>query len=110
MITPPPSPLYLLVAASADRPGVEASLAEAEASAREGAEVVVLFTDDGLYVALSPWAERLARAGARTSLCGRLARARRLEPTSFPASVAWSSLTAFFRDLPDGAHLWSLFP
>jgi hypothetical protein len=106
----PSPPLRLLVAAAVARPGVERTLADAETEARDGGSVDVLFTEDGLDAARGEWPVRLAAAGARTSLCARSARARKVDPVGLPRTLVWSSLTAFLRDLPPEARLWTLFP
>ncbi|HVG94792.1 MAG TPA: hypothetical protein VND21_10120 [Planctomycetota bacterium] len=108
---PPPSPPLLLVcAAPPGGPGVEDALASAEAWARDGAKVGVLFSEDGLAGAASGWPKRLRDAGARAAVCGRSARGRRIDPATLPAEVEWTSLTAFLRELPEGTRLWGLFP
>jgi hypothetical protein len=104
------APVWLIVAAGPEVPGVDACLAEAERSARAGAGARVLFTEDGLACLAGEWPARLAAAGAATTLCTRSARARRVAPESVPASVPWSSLTTFLASVPDGARLWTAFP
>jgi hypothetical protein len=99
-----------VVAACADRPGVEEALGAAEALAREGTRVGVLFTEDGIDLAGGDWPARLRAAGARPAVCGRSVRGRRTDPAALPPDVEWTSLTAFLREVPDGARLWSVFP
>lgn len=103
-------PLHVLVAAAPSRPGVEATLSDLERVAREGAAVEVLFSEDGLAALATDWPARLAAAGAKTSLCARSARARRVDPVRVPDVVRWSSLTTFSRGVAEGATLWTLFP
>jgi len=100
----------ILVAARVLAPGVKRTFADAERLAREGTPVSVLFTEDGLDALASAWPARLAAAGARTSLCARSARARKVNPVGLPPTVLWSSLTAFLRDVGPDARLWTLFP
>ncbi len=104
------SPLYLLIAAPPTSPGVAATLADAEAAARAGTPVAILWTEAGLAYLATDWPRRLAAAGAALSMCARSARLRKVDPVRVLASVRWSSLTAFLRDLPADARLWSLFP
>jgi len=104
------SPLYLLVAAGPASPGVVATLADAEAAARAGTPVAVLWTEAGLATLATDWPTRLAAAGASLSMCARSARLRKVDPVKVLANVRWSSLTAFVRDLPADARLWSVFP
>jgi hypothetical protein len=106
----PTPPVRILVAAGVSRPGVARTLADAEGLAREGAPVSVLFTEDGLDALEGEWPARLAAAGARTSLCARSARARKVNPVGLPQTVLWSSLTAFLRDIEPDARVWTLFP
>jgi hypothetical protein len=104
------APLFLLVAAPPDAPGVGALLEEAEREARSGAAVRVIFTDEGLGLLSGPWPPRLAAVGVRATLCARSARARRVEPAGVPPTVLWSSLTTFLGDVPPSGRLWSAFP
>ena len=104
------APLWLLVAAPATAPGVDACLKEAERAARAGSRVHVLWTEDGLGALSTEWPARLADAGAVASLCARSARARRVDPAAAPRTVRWSSLTSFVSAVPAGARLWTLFP
>lgn len=103
-------PLVVLVAAAPTAPGVERTLADAEAEAEAGTPVSILFTEAGLAALETLWPARLAAAGATQSMCARSARARKVDPLKVLASVRWSSLTAFLRDLPPAARLWSVFP
>jgi hypothetical protein len=102
--------LFLLVAAGPSSPGADTTLADVEAAARGGAAVHVLFTEAGLAYLATDWPHRLAAAGASLSMCARSARLRKVDPVKVLASVRWSSLTAFLRDLPPAARLWSVFP
>jgi predicted peroxiredoxin len=103
-------PLQVLVAAGPFHPGVERTLLDAEAAARDGVRVGVFFTEAGLDVLGTPWPHRLAEAGASLSMCARSARLRKVDPVRVLADVRWSSLTAFVRDVPADASLWGLFP
>jgi hypothetical protein len=109
-IAPAVRTLHVLVAAALSRPGVEQVLLDAESEARAGARVEVLFTDDGLATLQSPWPARLVAVGAKTSLCARSARARKMNPLAIPATVRWSSLTVFVSGVAEGACLWTAFP
>jgi len=104
------APLWLLVAAPVDAPGVADCLKEAEREARVGTRVHVLWTEDGLGGLASPWPSRLFDAGAATSVCARSARARRVDAATVDRTVRWSSLVSFLTALPAGARLWTLFP
>ena len=104
------APLWLLVAAPATAPGVDACLKEAERAAGAGVRVHVLWSEDGLQAISTPWPARLFAAGAATSVCSRSARARRLDPAGVARTVLWSSLTSFLSAMPAGARLWTLFP
>lgn len=103
-------PLHLLVAAGPAAPGADATLADAEARARAGLAVHVLFTEAGLAYLATDWPRRLAAAGVALSMCARSARLRKVDPVKVLQSVRWSSLTAFLRDLPPDGALWSVFP
>lgn len=103
-------PLYLLVAAGPGTPGADDTLADAEAGARAGLAVHVLWTEAGLAYLNTDWPRRLAAAGVALSMCARSARLRKVDPVKVLSSVRWSSLTAFLRDLPPAARLWSVFP
>lgn len=103
-------PLHLIVAAGPGAPGADDTLADAEAGARAGLAVHVLFTEAGLAYLGTDWPRRLAAAGAALSMCARSARLRKVDPVKVLSSVRWSSLTAFLRDLPAEARLWSVFP
>ena len=103
-------PLHLLVAAGPGAPGADETLADAEAGARAGLAVHLLWTEAGLAYLATDWPRRLATAGADLSMCARSARLRKVDPVKVLSSVRWSSLTAFLRDLPAEGRLWSVFP
>lgn len=104
------TPLRLLVAAPPSAPGVTDLLREAEREGAAGRDVRVLFTDRGLEALATEWPARLASSGAKTTLCARSARARKIDPLAVPATVLWSSVASFLGEAPEGARVWSAFP
>ena len=113
MPPPPPAlrrPVRLLLAAGPARPGVASLVEAAIAEARAGADVSVLFSEEGLDGLIGPFVGRLRAAGIATSLCARSARERRMEPATLPSDVRWSSLTAFLAEGPADARLWTALP
>ncbi len=100
-------PVRLIVAAGS---GVARRLvAEAILEADRGTSVWVLFSEGGLDFLTTDTMLRLADAGVHTSLCSRSARLRRVEPSTVPATVTWSSLTNFLSDAGPDARLWTVF-
>ena len=103
-------PLHVLLAAAPEGPGVPALLEAAERASRTGTVVRLMLTDAGLGLLGSERLDRLVGAGVRASLCSHAARVRRIDPTTVPAAVRWSSVTAFLRESDGDARLWSAWP
>lgn len=110
MSTAAPLPVHrLLLAGPPEAPGAPELVARAHAAAaRVGAELSVLVTGAGLRWLEAEALRRLERTRTQVAVCSRSARDHGLDPTSCP--VAWSSLTAWFRDMQAGDVLEAVLP
>ena len=104
-------PLGLMLAAGPDAPGAAALLARARCEAREGRELRILLSGDGLAWAADP---RLAAAdsGADVAVCSRNARVAGWTADTTPAGVRWSSVATWLAELPSArpGSLWAALP